>query len=109
MTDNLASRIWVTVTQESGEFVAAFATAEAALQHYDAVVRNTYEGAFQSITGIGVGKKSYAYPSLTRNEAAFGEDPDEEIQFGVPGWHILLWNPLEGNHVHLLLRSTELY
>lgn len=103
--------VWVAITQEEGEFVAAFNSPENAFQYYGAEFRkNSYSGMLHALTGIG-DEQSFAYRAMTKAEAAdlFGEDALEEVQAPEPGYHIMLWNPFEGSHTHLLLRCAEIH
>lgn len=103
--------VWVAITQGEGEFVAAFATPEAAFQYYAVEFKeNPYTGMLHAITGAG-NECSFAYRAMTRVEAAdfLGEGvPVDEVQAPETGYHIMLWNPLLEDHTHLLLRCTEL-
>lgn len=105
--------IWVAITQSEGQFLAAFTTPEAAFDYYNIpVFDNPYTGMLQLLTGKGDGE-SFAYPAMTPTEAAemLGDDPDDDPDDGPegrPGYHILLWNPMEQEHAHLLLRSVTI-
>lgn len=103
--------IWVAITQSEDQFLAAFETPEAAFRYYDIpVLDNPYTGMLQLLTGKGDGE-SFAYPAMTPEEASemLGEDPDDAPLFeGIPGYHILLWDPIAGEHEHLLLRNVTI-
>lgn len=109
--------VWVTITQSEGEFLAAFETPEAAFDYYNVpVFDNPYTGVLQLITGKGDGE-SFAYPSMTPAEAAememLADDPDDAPDDALPfevraGFHILLWDPIEQAHEHLILRNVTI-
>lgn len=102
-------RVWLAVTEETGDPLSVFSSHEAAMTHYGvtAVVSGT-EGVmnrfgFRNMTGV-----SWAYPSLTaeETEALFG-NAIKRPQFFESRWLILIWDPVSESHSGIVLRPMD--